>query len=56
MPQVKDGPQALNTLLEKVFKSCMDMNNDSTLCSKESWSAAKKAGWSKGSDGKWSKK
>ncbi len=55
MPQIKNGPKALNDLLEKVYKSCMNLNNDSTQCSKISWDAAKKI-WKKDDKGNWVKK
>ena len=56
MPKVKDGPKKLNDLLESVYSSCMKKNNDSTMCSKESWSVAKKNGWYKDSKGNWRKR
>jgi len=55
MPQVKGAPDALNNLLERVYQSCMNDKNNETSCSKIAWDAAKKAGWKKGSDGKWHK-
>lgn len=56
MPQVKDGPKSLNSLLESVYASCMKEHNNEAMCSASAWAAAKNAGWRRGKDGKWHKK
>ncbi len=56
MPQVKDGPASLNNLLERVYSDCMKRRNNPSMCSQSAWSAAKNAGWFRGSDGKWHKR
>lgn len=58
MPQVKGAPEGFNSLLEKVYGSCMkgqaDTPANKTSCSKVAYSAARKAGWFK-KDGNWTK-
>jgi len=56
MPQVKDGPQELNSLLERIYANCMESKKDAQTCSMVAWSSAKDAGWYKGKDGKWHKR
>ena len=56
MPQVKEGPKGLNSLLESVYSSCMKKRNNQAVCSMEAWTAAKNAGWFKTKDGKWKRK
>lgn len=56
MPQVKNGPKALNNLLENVFDSCKKNGGNSESCSKQAWSAAKNAGWYKDTKGNWRKR
>jgi len=56
MPQVTGGPKALNNLLESVYSSCIASGGSESQCSKESWGAARAAGWKKDSKGKWVKK
>jgi len=60
MPQIKKGPKALNTLLEKAYQSLLE-KYDEKKASVLSWLAAKTAGWRKkderwvrASDAKWS--
>lgn len=59
MPQVKDGPEELNKLLEEVYNQCMEYQRghekkDQSECARIAWNAAKKAGWKK-TRGKWVK-
>ena len=56
MPKVSGGPKELNSLLERVYSSCMSSRNNKSMCSATAWSAAKGAGWSRGKDGKWKRK
>ncbi len=66
MPTAKNAPKELNDLLEKVYSNCLlnkantkaycnQVHNRMELC-KVSWDAAKKQGWFKDVDGKWTKK
>jgi len=51
MPQVSGGPEALNTLLEKVFQSALKTyDGDKGKASAAAWAAAEKAGWHKKGD------
>lgn len=56
MPQIKNGPKALNELLERVYASCMNEKNNKTTCSKIAWTAAYSAGWYRDKSGKWKKR
>jgi hypothetical protein len=57
MPTAKNAPKELNDLLEKVYSNCLSNKaNTKAYCSKVSWDAAKKQGWFKDVDGKWTKK
>lgn len=53
MPQVSGGPKTLNSLLERVYSSCMARRKNKSMCSATAWSAAKGAGWYRDKDGKW---
>ncbi len=54
-PQVKDAPKELNKGLENAYSRCMAKHHDATMCSKIAWDVAKKTGWHKSKDGKWTK-
>ena len=47
MPQVKDGPDALNATLEEAYQGCMKYSQDTEKCAKVAWSVAKGKGWHK---------
>jgi len=53
MPQLRKGPKALNTLLEKVYNALKEKYEDSRATAL-AWIAARKAGWKKKGD-KWVK-
>ena len=56
MPQIKNGPVTLNTLLEEVYSKCMKKHKNEAMCSMSAWSVAKESGWRLGKDKKWHKK
>jgi cation transport regulator ChaB len=65
-PESGDAPQEIKNILKSAYTSCRtswvedhpedkENANNKTKCSKIAWGAVRKAGWSKSSDGKWSK-
>lgn len=56
MPQVENGPESLNALLEEVYSSCMATKKDKSVCSASAWKVAESNGWHKNKEGKWTKK
>lgn len=55
MPQVSEGPKALNDLLESAYSSCIAGGGTEASCSRQAWGAAKAAGWKKNKEDDWMK-